>query len=230
MNYKPIWLAAVIALLLPHATSRAEILFQSALPGGYGSDSGSTIGGYSGSGQILGAAFSLSQAVHVDSIGGLFFSSPSNGADDIFGAIVQLGSSTALPSGDPFAVNKVLGTVVFHVGSSTAVDVFAPLSLNLPAGDYAVVFGSGYFGSIGIAGAPAGGGGLSARYLYWGDSFGPTSWHEGGHTSERFIVTGTVPEPASVALLLVGAALCLSRRSLRTHQRSVLPRKSIRMA
>jgi hypothetical protein len=179
MNYKPIWLAAVIALLLPHATSRAEILFQSALPGGYGSDSGSTIGGYSGSGQILGAAFSLSQAVHVDSIGGLFFSSPSNGADDIF---------------------------------------------------YAVVFGSGYFGSIGIAGAPAGGGGLSARYLYWGDSFGPTSWHEGGHTSERFIVTGTVPEPASVALLLVGAALCLSRRSLRTHQRSVLPRKSIRMA
>jgi hypothetical protein len=171
------------------SSSHAGLIYQSALPGGYGGDSGSTIGGYSGSGQILGAAFSLSESVHVDAIGGLFFSSPSNGPDDIFGAIVRLGSITALPTGNPFDLGEVVGSTVFHVGSATAVDVSAPLSLDLDPGNYAVVFGSGYFGAGGIAGASPAGGSLSSRYLYWGDGFpGGTSWHEGGHTSERFFI------------------------------------------
>lgn len=209
------WLIVPLALFLSCSLAGGAIIFQSALSGGYGGDSGSTIGGYSGSGQILGAAFSLSQTVHVESIGGLFSHSPQDRPDDIFGVIVRLSSTSAIPIGNPFDMSEVLGSAVFHVGSSVGVDVLAPLSLDLTPGDYAVVFGSGYFGATGIAAAPAAGGSLSSRYLYWGDSFGATSWHEGGHTSERFVVMGTVPESGVASFLGIGIAGMVTRRSRR---------------
>ncbi len=219
-------MSASIALLISQSHTQAAVIYQSALPGGYGATSGSTIGGYSGSGQILGAAFSVTQSVHVDSIGGLFFSSPSNGPNDIFGAIVRLSNVGALPIGNPFSASEVLGSVVFSVGSETATDVYAPLSLDLVAGDYAVVFGSGYFGATGIAAAPGAGGDLSARYIYWGDGFpGGTSWRDGGHTSERFVVLGTVPEPASATFVFVAALITLGRRSVQRANK--MPNKTL---
>ena len=223
-------LLAVSAILW--TTADAATIYESALPassGQGGLDSGATIGGYSGSGQIYGARFSISQGVHVDSIGGLFFAQPQGNqpqpyADDIFGAILRLASIASFPTGDPFSAAEVVASTVFHVGSTTAHEVITPLSADLDAGAYALVFGSGRFGATGIAAAPPSGQSLSAQYIYWGDSSGPTSWHtDGSSGSARFFVLGTVPEPASAALLLFGAALCLTRRTLRTHERIAEP-------
>ena len=200
------FLSAVIAAMLI-STARAAIVFESALPGG-GGESGITLG--DGSSQIYGAAFTISQGVHVDSIGGLMFAVGAPFSDDIFGAIVRLSSVDAVPTGNPFAGADVAASTVFHVGSTSSHEVTTPLSVDLDPGAYAIVFGNNQFGATGAAGAPPAGAVLTTHYLVWNTNSG--GWKTGTGYS-RFVVNGTtVPEPSTSLLLVVATGFLATFR------------------
>ncbi len=83
--------------------------------------------------QFLGSRFSISQMVMVDAIGGHM-----GGLGPIFGAIVQLSSPTALPTGSPFAPGEAVASTTFSPGSPSS-DLLTPLLVTLPPGDYGLV-------------------------------------------------------------------------------------------
>jgi hypothetical protein len=111
--------------------------------------------------QFVGSTFTLGSPANITDVIGeieepaLFFM-----------AIMQLSGSGALPnnlSGSPFAGVNVLFTTTFTGGDCSGAcvgDVLIPVSLSVPAGTFAVVFGTGLFGSpvIGPGGVIAGGG------------------------------------------------------------------------
>jgi hypothetical protein len=63
-----------------------------------------------------------------------------------FGAILRLSGPTALPTGSPFSPSEVVATTTFDL-PFPSIDFFTPLSTILTAGNYALVFGAGQFGS-----------------------------------------------------------------------------------
>lgn len=134
--------------------------------------------------QYLGSRFTLIQTAKVTSIGGAF---GTPGAE-IFGAILEM--SGLLPQGTPFNGTEVLTTTLFT--TTNVGDTIAPLSIYLPAGDYAVVFGTDLFGATGAAtmdyngtNTPEGAG----SYFYWNNG---SAWVNGSINNTRFIVNGVL--------------------------------------
>jgi hypothetical protein len=97
-----------------------------------------------------GVRFEVSVPVIVSEVGG-HFASPLGG--DFFGAIVQLDDPNDFPDSGDLSTPDVLGvaTLVFPAPSA---EVFGNLTLPLDPGWYALVFGSGLFGTTGAGGAP----------------------------------------------------------------------------
>ena len=79
----------------------------------------------------------------VDDIGG-YFDTSNYYPGTLFGAIVSLTNSSALPTGNPFDTTTVAETTFSLPTGYT--DILVPLSVTLPAGEYGLVFGGGVGG------------------------------------------------------------------------------------
>jgi len=199
-----------VLLLFPVGVQKiyADILYESATLGTIGQTGGISIS----TTQFVGSRFSISQTVQVTEIGGHIQS-----IGDIFGAIIQLPGPSILPSGSPFDAGEVIAFTTF-LPSSPSSDISVPLSVILPPGDYALVFGSGLFGATGLGGIltnnPETPEGSGSFFFFSGSS---TTWINGGGIAEaRFTVNGNAVGVAiggeiipldTTALLLAGAQM-----------------------
>jgi len=95
--------------------------------------------------QFIGTTFSLAGKTSIDGIGGHFRGSGGT-SGGIFGAIVSLNES-GFPGGSLTSLDNVLAYAVFDPLNS--VDTFVSVNLELDAGFYGLVFGSGLFGASG---------------------------------------------------------------------------------
>ena len=178
--------------------------------------------------QFMGNIFVLNSPTHIDGIG--TYADVTDGGT-IFGAIISLPNlnSGTKPSGNPFDSTTLVSTTL-QPGSTQAV-VFAPVSVDLAAGDYAVVFGTGYygatstFGTFGISNGtalslPAGENQISwGSYCSGGTVYCWTNESYFGPSPYFFEVTGTstTPEPSTLALFGAGfISVLLGRRILGT--------------
>ena len=188
-----------ILLIIFPINSNASIIHESATfaYGDTGQTGEAVIGPVSVGFQFLGSRFSIDKTTTVDYVGGHL--SPNYG--DLFAAIVELESSTALPVGAPFDNDEVIASTTFIIPGSTSFDILIPLNVTLSPGNYALIFGSGLFGTSGYATMPLTNPDISgsASYFFWS---GPeNSWDYDGFSDARFVVTGTVvPIPAAVWL------------------------------
>ena len=167
--------------------------------------------------RFIGAAFTLTKSREITGIGGQFGGYPSG---SVFGAIVPLASQTSLPSFAPSAIaSNAVADVVFSLPTVTAIDFTAPLDVTLPAGSYAVIFGSGAFGASGWGGlgdqnTPIG----SPNYVSY-FSFDGDVWSGDSYDGVRITVSG-VPEASTWAMLIAGFAglgLCGYRAARRSE-------------
>src|ERR1700761_9049047 len=136
--------AANLAILAAPGSASAKLVLETATY--TGADTGETI---VQDGRFVGAAFTLGATEQITSVGAQFGGFPSG---TIFAAIVPLASQTSLPSflRSDISANTI-ADVVFSVPQQGPeggpIDYSVPLSITLPAGSYAVVFGSGAFGA-----------------------------------------------------------------------------------
>lgn len=218
------WQVAVLSLALAVAAlgldaaapAGATIIHESAVLGPTGRSFSVPIG----RALFLGSRFSLSQAVTVNAIGGHFVGFPGFRGGRIFGAIVGLSSATALPEGrrwdgegydgeghdgdghdgDDDGYRYGLRNLFAHTRFVTRYpsrDILVPLSVTLPAGHYALIFGSGLFGARGIAAMPTGNIDIPSHASYF---YGTRRrWVDGGFSGTRFVVAGTPVRGAAIS-------------------------------
>ncbi|HEY3443207.1 MAG TPA: PEP-CTERM sorting domain-containing protein [Paludibaculum sp.] len=209
----PLAISAILLALSGVCPATASVIYESATLQNYGL---AIVTEFSGQ-QFLGARFHVAGAVHVTAIGGVMY----GGGNTFFGAIVPLSGPTALPSGSPFSA-PVTASTTFDPGNPV-VDFLTPLSVDLNAGWYGLIFGAGHFGSP----SDAGGGMLlnnhdvpDASYFNWSGTLNNGQWGDGGFSGARFVVEGVsrsiegdpagvrAPEP-STFLMLGGGLLGL---------------------
>ena len=171
--------------------------------------------GFLGGSFFIGADFSVTRRTHVTDIGANFINTASeSGTGAIFGAIVQVDPLTGLPTQPVESLSSItLGETVFTPTADG--DSSGALSLDLPAGTYGLVFGSGLFGATGVADLLLGNDTVGTPSIFEND-FAPFQ-QDPSDTDVRLFVDGTpTPEPASVTLLGFGALLAgMARRRRR---------------
>ena len=192
------------------ASSTSTALFQTTLPPAPGQPGFSSLS----NGQFLGNYFVLTAPAHIDSIG--TYALAADGGT-IFGAILSVPNLTTAPTGNPFD-GTTKATATLRPGTTSSI-VTAPVSVDLDAGTYVIVFGSGSFGATstsalaaisngGPANVPAG-----WNQVSWGNycnSGGQLCWaaNFASLSPFYFLVTGTpVTAPAlSISSLTPAAA------------------------
>ncbi len=180
-----------------------------------------------GTNQFLGWRFQLTDPLQVTEIGGHVgtFLPNSNseldtGNGEVFGAIVSLSDSNAVPKVNPFQLEEeVLASTSFSPGFPSR-DVTVPLFVKLNPGNYALIFGTGLFGASGYGFMPDFQQDFpGSSYFFSVDTF----WEGGGgFRGARFVVKGEsvvftpIPEPTCTLGLLTlgisGAGLLLKRK------------------
>jgi len=126
---------------------------------------------------------------------------------------VRLDSATDFPDSGDLSTADVAGQTLLSFPTTSA-EVFGDLELSLAPRWYALVFGSGLFGTIGQGGVVANNPDIgSPTYIGyqadpgWFDISAPN----GPFHNFRFVIEGNVvPEPNSVISVLVGIALVLA--------------------
>lgn len=118
-------------------SAQSTLLFQTTQPPA----AGGNLAGPLTNNSYLGNYFVLSAPAHIDSIS-TYGASIDGGT--IFGAIMSVPNLTSLPSGTPFGSGSAAPVVVTTLQpTTTAAVVSAPVSADLPAGTYIIVFGAG---------------------------------------------------------------------------------------
>lgn len=195
----------------------ADILFESGTLGPTGvpySQLGNTVPGTEVFSSIFpGVRFELTQPVKTTSVGGHFVADISG---TFFGAIVALDDENDFPNSPDLSTPDVLGvtTLIF---SNPSAEVYGNLELNLDPGWYALVFGSGLFGTTGSGGAVRNGIDIGdPTYIAYGQNL---QWFNMDvlplpFDNHRFVINGEiVPEPSSI-LLVVFAVYTFAIRSI----------------
>ncbi len=212
--------AANLAILAAPVSASAKLVLETATYTGV--DTGETI---VQDGRFVGAAFTLGAPEQIASVGAQFGGFPSG---TIFAAIVSLASQTSLPSflASDIAANAI-ADVVFSVPQQGPeggpIDYNAPLSVSLPAGSYAVVFGSGAFGADGFAGLGEDNNAVGSPN--WISTLFDNTWSADSYDGIRITVTaagaGAAPEPSTWAMLIIGLAGLGAAKRLRSGQRKL---------
>lgn len=190
--------------------------------------------GYSGD-QMIGSRFTLSASTNVTAVGGHFMYTTGTS----YAVIIALPDHDSLPAFEPEAIEtNALAHAVFSTPSGNIfTDVTIPISITLPAGEYALLFGSGAFGTEGSAALTyesqpwyldhsffstytMNGGGVILDHFWW-----PHFSSDAYSSSMRFFVEGdgpafvpprdepyNIPEPTTGLLCIGGLGLCFSRR------------------
>jgi hypothetical protein len=206
-------LVLISGICVTPLAANANVIFQSATS----ASSGCAGGGSSvDSSQYLAARFTLTASKTLSGIGGRVCGFTDT--DDFFAAIVPLGSFLALPS---FAPTDVLANSLFNttfVPGLSGGDSIDLISGVLTPGSYALLIGSGLFGTSGGGFMPEDNLALpGASYFFAPDSSAasPSDWINGGVSGLRFVVEGEniAVEPDIFALLLVGGVVLVYRRN-----------------
>lgn len=196
-------------LLWLGCAARADFILETATLGATGLTGGYTIDDT----QFLGARFSVTETYAVTAVGGHL----AVGAGTYFAAIITIEGPDALPQGDGLSVDEVVA-VTTSGPTDLSDDIVIPLSVVLPPGDYALVFGSGMFGTQ-TSDATMTGNNLDlpdASRFYW-DGYGLEG---GGWIDDRvlggrfFVVAEAVPEPG-IGLFPAGGLLVFAWRRRR---------------
>jgi len=200
-------LAALPLAAVAAAPAHADTLLQPATLGATGQTGGLLID----SSEYLAARFQTSQAftlttvqIHVDHSGG------AEGNGLVFAAIVPLTDLSAFPNaGNPalIADDNPLEVHTFTTPTLSSV-VTIPFSSSLPAGTYALLFGSGEFGATGSGAAPVNNTDIGTPSYFFRNS--SNTFINGVFSNVFFAVNGTpgqtaAPEPGSLALLTLAA-------------------------
>jgi hypothetical protein len=189
-----------LAMMGMAGTASAITIYESATLGLTGHTGGRTVS----SSQFLGSRFTLTDTFQISSVGGHL-----GGSGTGFGAIIELDAGS-IPTGFQFDETVVLAVSIFDFGGSSDL-VTMPMTLTLPAGDYALVFGSGLFGATSGGLMPTEFDTLAVNldgagsYFRWN-----TSWFDLAFDRVRFEVNGqlaSIPEPSTLALFATGLAL-----------------------
>lgn len=174
-------------------------------------DSTACCGSSIGKDQFIGTTFSLTGKTKIDAIGG-HFRNFGGSSGSIFGAIVEL-DQFGLPTGTLTGLSNVLAYTTFNPLNSA--NTFASVDVDLNAGVYGLIFGSGLFGANGHSAltliqpyqvSNPKGEVLSlnnSSFLTWDSSVSSQGRY-------RMFVSGTssnVSEPSSLVLLLLSSAL-----------------------
>lgn len=198
-------LMLIAIFLLASTNINAATIYQSAT-GPF--DSTICCGSFTNTTQFIGAIFSINSQTNIESIGGHFLNHTGQGGS-IFGAIVALNGSS-YPSNSGLTLDNILAFNVFT--PDTGSDYLAPISATLNAGTYAVVFGSGFFGTTGnqaltlLQPSQATSSNGSVIYTNTSSSLGQWSTMSDDPNRYRMIVTGA-PVPIPAAIWLLGSGL-----------------------
>jgi hypothetical protein len=215
---KTVALAALASLAAHPNTSSGAVIYESAALGPTGVTQGSVAATNINQFVFTGVRFELTQPVITSQVGGHFVS---QSGGTFFGAVVKLDSADDFPDTGDLSSPDVLGTTTLNFPVASA-DVYGDLSLSLSPGWYALVFGSGLFGTSGLGVAPR-------NNMDFGEpdyvGFQPgIEWFDLSDLSDallfvdhRFVVLGAViPEPLAGPSMLLGLA-CLVSMRLRTR-------------
>lgn len=166
---------------------------------------------------FAGVRFELTMPAQTTEIGGHFV-----GNGTLFGAVVELDDANDFPNSEDLTTADVLGYAALNFSEPSA-EVFGNLELLLNPGWYALVFGTGLFGTSGDGVAVRNGLDIdSPQYIIMGPNFG---WFDSSTSpNHRFILKGSViPEPSAILSLLIGTAVAssgLMRERLGTRDQS----------
>ncbi len=125
-----------------------SILFESATLDNVGSRLGDVNSATVSEFVYTGVRFELDRPVITSAIGGHFV-----GSGNFFGALVELDDANDTPDSIDLTTPDVLGVVTAEFPDPSA-EIGVDLSLHLDPGWYAIVFGSGLFGTAGVGGIP----------------------------------------------------------------------------
>lgn len=207
MNRCHQFLVVIAALLLPFSQANAIVIHESATLG--------TIG-ESGTGFILddeawlASRFSVSQTTSVTQIGGHLWSNQFGSANNLFGAIVELQSSTDTPGTKAILQSNIVASTNFKA-SSPSTDFRTSLLTTLTPGDYALVFGGDLTGLFDFGSMPINNSDLpSSSYFFCSQDGSCKDASENPSVTPladlRFVVEGTVV-PIPPAIWLFGSGL-----------------------
>jgi len=166
--------------------------------------------------QYLAVRFQLVAPTSISSIGFRAVRTVPSDTGNLFGALIALDSGADFPdSANPLSTPDVLAhTEIAPPPSGQTQDISAPIGpIILPAGNYALMFGAGSYGTTGNVSAtqnnPQSG---SYSYFFWNSSNG--FYTDGGFGNVRFFYNtpNNAPEPTTIALLSLAAPLVLLRR------------------
>jgi hypothetical protein len=214
-------LVAFLGAQVAPRDASADILFESGTLGPTGIPQGSVAATNITPFVFTGVRFELTRPVITSQVGGHFVDR-ANGT--FFGAIVQLDDENDFPDSGNLATSDVLGAAILMFPVPSA-EVFGDLTLSLDPGWYALVFGSGLFGTNGDGAAPRNNPDIGEpAYIAFQTG---TGWFNLSDLSDvvkfvdhRFAVIGSVvPEPAGLMMAVASSLSLLLCRNARQNLR-----------
>jgi hypothetical protein len=170
--------------------------------------------------QFIGVRFELTSNIKTAAIGGHFFdASPLD--TQYFGAIVTLTDGNDFPDSFDLSTPDVLATALLSFPETSA-DTSAPLSVDLIAGHYALVFGSGLFGATGnTGGASQNNNPLGTLSWMFSQDSPQLAWLDTNFDGVRFFITA-IPEPSAAAMVITGVLAAYGARRKRHRSCNIL--------